>query len=156
MPIFIHSQEGGRIRNRKKIRMLVPMIVTFLFVFSALSFSGFVSAGKHYTGPYGTCHFDKVAYSLGETMSISFDGSFGHATKGWFELVLTNPSGQVVMRSQMYSYDAFPTGFTDTVTYTLKTTDQTGPWTAELTYSVAGKRHVTTTAMANAEAMVNP
>jgi hypothetical protein len=86
-------------------------------------------------------------------MSISFDGHFGHAKKGWFELVLKNPSGQVVMRSQGYSYDNFPTGFADTVTYTA---GQTGTWTAELTYSTAGKRFITTTTMANAEATVNP
>jgi len=154
MPIFIHSQDGGRIRDRKKIRILAPMIVTFLFVLSALSFSGFVSAyGKHDTGPYGSCHFDKNTYTLGETMTVIFDGHFGHAKQGWFELALMNPSGQVVLRSHYYYYDSYPTGFADTVTCGA---GQTGTWTAELTYNTAGKRFVKTTIEGNAEALVNP
>lgn len=84
-------------------------------------------------------------------MSIIFDGHFGQAKQGWFELALMNPSGQVVLRSQMYKYDAYPTGFTDSVTYVA---GQTGTWTAELTYNTAGKRFVKTTVEGSAQAVV--
>ena len=133
------------------------MIVTFLFVLSALSFSGSVSAfGKHYRGPTGTCYFTKPTYSIGETMSIHAEGSFGAATKGSFEVVLKNPGGSVVTRFQQYLYDVYPNGFTDTVTYTLKPTDPTGTWTVELDYIVVTKRKVTTTLITMNEALVNP
>jgi len=133
------------------------VIVTLLFAFSALSFSGSVSAfGKHYRGPTGTCYFTASTYSIGQTMSIHVQGSFGAATKGSFEVVLKNPGGSIMERFQQYLYDMYPDGFTDTVTYTLKSTDPTGTWTVELDYIVWTKRKVTTTLITLDEALVNP
>ena len=127
------------------------MIVTLLFVISALSFSGFVSAGgKHDTGPYGVAYFNKDTYTLGETMYIIIKGNWGHAQKGWFELTLKNPSGQVVERLA-YPYELYPTGFTVTETWTA---GQTGTWIAEYTYNTAGKKMIKTTPMGIDEALV--
>jgi len=131
------------------------MTVTALFVFSALSFSGFVSAaGKHYTGPWGTCWFDKDSYAKGETMSVSFQFYWGHANKGWCELDLKNANGGIVLRSQIYSYGSYPDGYRDTVTYTIVSGDPAGTWTAELTYNFAGKRQIKTVVAAPTEATV--
>ena len=148
MPILIHPQEGGRIRDRRRIRILVAMTVTFLFVVSALSFSGFASAaGKHYRGPWGPVWFDKDSYARGETMSISWQFYWGTAQKGWFEVDLKNPSGVTVLRSQMYWYGSYPDGYRDSMTYTIKLGDPTGTWTAELTHNWAGKKQMQTTVL---------
>ncbi len=137
---------GGR-----GIHVLASFLLIVVFAFSVIAFSGLAAAGKHYTGPTGTCRFDKSSYTVGQTMSIVISGSGGAGgTKAFFEFQLKNPSGASVMKSQMY----WATSFTDTVSYTIKTSDQVGYWTGELSYNVAGKRHVVTTVIANVEVAV--
>jgi len=137
--------------GRRRSIALAPLMVVALFALSAVACSGLAAAGKHYTGPTGTCRFDKSSYLIGQTMSIVISGSGGAGgTKAFFEFQLKNPSGAVVMKSQMYRVESF----TDTVKYTIKSTDKTGYWTGELSYNVAGKRHVVTTVVANVEVSV--
>lgn len=119
------------------------MTVTLLFVVSALSFSGFVSAGRRDTGPKGSCVFNvglPKQYALGEVMTILVQGDFGKATAGFFEFDLKNPSGAVVMKSYWY-FSEYPTGFDESKTYQA---DSIGTWTAELTYNVPAKRNMKT------------
>jgi hypothetical protein len=85
-------------------------------------------------------------------MSIAISGSGGQADKGFFAFELKNPSAATVYRSQLY----WSSQFTDTVTYTLLPTDQTGSWYGQITYNVPSKRFVKTTALTNVEAIVNP
>ncbi len=145
--------EGGRIADRKRIRVL--LVATVVFVFVALSFAGCVSAaGKHYRGPYAMVAFNKDTYVKGETMTVSFQFYWGTAQKGWFELDLKNANGAVVARSQMYPYGSYPDGYRDSVTYTISLGDPSGTWSAVFTHNWAGKRQLQTTVLTVTTAIV--
>ncbi len=131
------------------------MVMTAIFVSSALAFSGLVSAGKPPAPPAqtGTCVMDNTAYTLGQTITISATGTGGAGgTKTNFAVLLKNPSGTTV-KSQTYT----GTSFSGTVTYSLLGTDPTGTWTAQTNYNTIGaKGRVTTKVLATDTATVNP
>src|SRR5512136_513802 len=143
MSSFIRPLEGGRIRVRNWSRIIV-LTVAILFVLSALSFSGTVSAGRRDPGPKGTCLFNvglHKEYNLGDTIEIIVQGDWGKATRGFFEFDLITPSQALAMKLYWY-LDDYPTGFNEWKTYTA---NQAGIWTAQLTYNVPGKRNMQTT-----------
>jgi hypothetical protein len=153
MTISIYSQEGERIRDRERIRILVPMTMSFLFVLSALSLSGFVSAkSPHVLVPQGTCKFEtKIVYG-GQNLYVDISGSGGaDGHKAYFQLLLLNRTYTTVNASQEY----WVTQFSDVVMFTAD--HGVGNYTAELTYSfLNGKGHITTRTMAWDGAYVLP
>ena len=144
------SKEGGRIEFRWKNRILVPMGIGALFVFSGVAFSGLVAAGGHQhnpQGPQGFCWFQQDSYSIGDTMTIEMQGSGGNPDKGFFKLDLTNPSGVIVGFTDLYRVESFSA----TASYVA---DRPGIWRAELTYNVPGKKNTQTTLLASYDANV--
>lgn len=125
--------------------------MTFLFVLSALSLSGFVAAKSPHVLPQGTCKFETPIVYAGQNLYVDISGSGGaDGAKAYFQLLLKDSTGTTWNRSQPY----YVTQFSDVVMFTAD--HGTGTWTAELTYNVVKKAHVTTTILAVDLATVLP